>query len=302
MTTWRDKQFGKSGRWVWFFPTLAPVITIGMPLVFLYMASLDGGQDLAPTAWFCGAIFVPATLWAFYYIVRLRQIVQQVTLDDGTLTARFYYGRRRSVPLTDIASAGYYVLNWKTRMLNFLDPKNPGIDIVLNTGETLRISHKMKDFDGLAKELQDRVPNASVPARAAEERKPSWARPLFEKINHRDDARRVIRAASLYWLLLAVVGGAFGYAYAKPQESLVGAAILVVLAMVVMKWKSRTAAAFLPIVSLAMTVEMFGPIRALNDSRESTLTILLVMWILMSLWAGLRAAEATFKYRGRFAS
>ena len=147
MEIWRDKTFGKTGIWAWLL-AMGPLILVAMFSMIAFQT--DSIKDIFG---FVILLLLPAA-WGSFYLSQMRHVLQQIVIDDDSISGKFYLGRKIVFLGSDIKSINFYKLTWLAKSLNFLDWKNPGIDITLKTGEALRISHKMDDFDGLANALR----------------------------------------------------------------------------------------------------------------------------------------------------
>jgi hypothetical protein len=149
MDTWRDKTFGETGRWIW-LTGMAPLILVGL---YAWAISLSSYLKDAIVG---GVLLLTPAAWACIYLFQIRHVLQEIVINENTIMAKYYFGRRIMFVVSEIQSIDIYRMTWLTRNLNFLDRKNPGIDIKLKNGETLRVSHKMDDFSGLVKVLKAR--------------------------------------------------------------------------------------------------------------------------------------------------
>lgn len=120
--------------------------------------------------------------------------------------------------------------------------------------------------------------------------KGSW----FAKIETKEDALKVIKNTSIGFFVVAGIHGVSGF-FLTPAL-FIDAVLIAVLAYILMQWKVRTAAVILLILACIITITTF--LNRAGGISKSNSSILLALII---LWAGVRATEATFKLRGKFA-
>ena len=119
-------------------------------------------------------------------------------------------------------------------------------------------------------------------------------RGLFAKIATRDDALKTIRDAALGFFFLAALQGAIGFFIARSM--LWDAAILAILAAILMKWHSRTAAVLLLLLSIVLTVVTV--LNRIGVMAEGGTNVILAV---ITLVIAVRAVQATFKLHSTFA-
>ena len=116
----------------------------------------------------------------------------------------------------------------------------------------------------------------------------------FAKIETKDDALKVIKDTSIAFFVVAGIQGGIGFFIAPAL--IIDAVLIAVLAFILMKWKVRMAAVLLLILASIMTVTTFlNKAGVISDGGSNIILALIV------LWAAVRATEATFKLRGKFA-
>ena len=117
---------------------------------------------------------------------------------------------------------------------------------------------------------------------------------MFAKIDSRDDALKVIKDTSIGFFFIAVLQAGLGFFIAP--SLIIDAVLYAILAGVLLIWKSRIAAVLLLLLAggaLAMTfLNMIG-ITAVGGNN--------VFLGLIIFWAAIKAVEATFKLKGKFA-
>ena len=154
-----------------------------------------------------------------------------------------------------------------------------------------------KTPDEFAEAMLERIKDPSKvtkPRTAKSERQPHSIF-SFSKIEDRDGAIKVVTASASVFIVVAAIQAvvAFFVGYAL----LVDAVIYAVLGAILLRFKSRVAAVILlllAIVTAGVTVANATGAK-LGGGHNIFLS-------LMVLWAGVRAVEATFKLRGRFAA
>ena len=125
----------------------------------------------------------------------------------------------------------------------------------------------------------------------AKDKKPKKG--IFAKIENRDDALKTIKYTSIVSLVVAGIQVAI-VVFLDPSFPN-HASFYAIFALILMKWKSRTAAVLLLWISgLAVSVT----IMRLGVMLERGANIILALIV---LWAAVRAVEATFKLHGKFA-
>jgi hypothetical protein len=116
---------------------------------------------------------------------------------------------------------------------------------------------------------------------------------IFAKIENRDDALKTIRDTSIISLVVAGIQVAI-VVFLDPSFPN-HAPFYAIFGLILMKWKSRTAAVLLLWISgLAVSLT----IMRLGVMLDSCTNMILPLFI---FWAALRAVEATFKLHGKFA-
>jgi len=117
---------------------------------------------------------------------------------------------------------------------------------------------------------------------------------VFSKIETKDDALKVIRDAAIGFFCVAGLQGGIGFFFAPTL--VVDAVVIAVLAFLLIAWKLRTAAVLLLIYAGITTITtVLAKVGVLSQGGTN------IGLVLVILWAGIRATEATFKLRGRFA-
>lgn len=117
----------------------------------------------------------------------------------------------------------------------------------------------------------------------------------FSKIEDRDGALKVVTASASVFIVVAAIQAvvAFFVGYAL----LADAAIYAVLGAILMRFKSRAAAIILLLLAVVTSVVTVANAAGAKLGGGNNIFLSLVV-----LWAGVRAVEATFKLRGRFAA
>jgi len=116
---------------------------------------------------------------------------------------------------------------------------------------------------------------------------------VFSRIGSRDDALRLVRDASLGFFIVAAIQGGIGVFLAP--EMLVDALLFAVLAGILMKWKSRTAAVLLLVLSvMAFIVTVLNRMGVMAEGGGNIILAVIILWV------AVRAVEAAFKLQGRF--
>ena len=118
---------------------------------------------------------------------------------------------------------------------------------------------------------------------------------LFSRIETREEALRLVRDTAVAFFVLAGLQAVIGYFLAP--SVLIDAAVIGILALFLLKGRSRVAALLLLVVSLAeATVTVLN--RLGMSSQGGTNVFLAVIMVI----AAFRAVEATFKLRGSLAA
>ena len=114
------------------------------------------------------------------------------------------------------------------------------------------------------------------------------------RIESREDALTLIDDVSLALFFFAAVRG--GIAVFSRNLMFVDAALIAILAFALRKWQSRLASVLLLVIGIRATA-----ISTLNIAGVITRGNPHIILSLLVLWAAIRATEATFKLRGKFA-
>ena len=118
---------------------------------------------------------------------------------------------------------------------------------------------------------------------------------LFAKIENGADAAKTVRDASLGFFFVAALYGVVGFLMAP--AALTDAVILVILATILMKWRSRTAAVLLLLVSgFQAGVTLLNRLGVMSEGGNN------VFLAAIMVITAVRAVEATFKLHGRYRS
>lgn len=114
------------------------------------------------------------------------------------------------------------------------------------------------------------------------------------KIPDRETASSMARECAIAMLFWAVVQTAFSFKYGP--SLLIHALILAVGGLSLLYWKSRVAAAVLLLYALANAGITFAIHAGMPLEGGKNIAL-----VLMIAWTALKAVEATFRLRGRFA-
>lgn len=114
------------------------------------------------------------------------------------------------------------------------------------------------------------------------------------KIPDRETASSMARECAIAMLFWAVVQTAFSFKYGP--SLLIHALILAVGSLGLLYWKSRVAAAVLLLYALANAGITFAIHAGMPLEGGKNIAL-----VLMIAWTALKAVEATFRLRGRFA-
>lgn len=126
-----------------------------------------------------------------------------------------------------------------------------------------------------------------------EERKTKAWKILFSRIDSHEKALQAAREAAKGFFLVAAVQGGIGL-FLTPAM-LLDAALFAVFAGVLLKWKSRTAALLLLVLSaMSFLVTILNRMGIMAEGGTNIILATLVLWI------SLRAVEAAFKLQGKF--
>jgi hypothetical protein len=131
----------------------------------------------------------------------------------------------------------------------------------------------------------------------AKDKKPKKG--IFAKIENRDDALKTVKDTSIVSLVVAGIQVAI-VVFLDPSFPN-PAPFYAIFGLILMIWKSRTAAVLLLWFSLVLWFSLLavsGTIMRLGVMLERGANIILVLIV---LWAAVRAVEATFKLHGKFA-
>jgi hypothetical protein len=116
---------------------------------------------------------------------------------------------------------------------------------------------------------------------------------LFAKIENGTDAAKTVRDAALGFFFVAALQGLLGVFLAPAL--MVDAVVLVVLAGILMKWRSRTAAVLLLLMSgLQAATTILNRIGVTSQGGKN-----IILAAIMVI-AAVRAVEATFKLHGKY--
>jgi hypothetical protein len=118
---------------------------------------------------------------------------------------------------------------------------------------------------------------------------------MFAEIENRDDALRTIKDTSIVSLVVAGIQVAI-VVFLDPSFPN-HAPFYAIFGLILMKWKSRTAAVLLLWIS-GLGVFLMTVMNKLGIMPEGGANIILALIV---LWAAVRAVEATFKLHGKFA-
>jgi hypothetical protein len=118
---------------------------------------------------------------------------------------------------------------------------------------------------------------------------------LFAKIENGADAAKTVRDASLAFFVVAVLYGLMGVFMAR--AAITDAVILLILATILMKWRSRAAAVLLLLMSgLQAGVTLLNRLGMMSEGGNN------VFLAAIMVITAARAVEATFKLHGRYRS
>ena len=148
--SWQDKSFGESGYGVW-FPVFIIVSIVAILIWSTYLYTVSHRQEF----YFLGPFFLVLIAGDGFYIMQAINILQEIAIiDDKGLAGKCFFGRVFDCDVADIKSMTYYHITWKIRTINYLDPKIPGINIVLKNGDLFRINSRIEDFPSLVEALK----------------------------------------------------------------------------------------------------------------------------------------------------
>jgi hypothetical protein len=118
---------------------------------------------------------------------------------------------------------------------------------------------------------------------------------LFAKIENGADAAKTVRDASLGFFFVAALYALLGL-FMTPA-GLTDAVILAILATILMKWRSRTAAVLLLVVSgVQAGVTVLNRLGVMSEGGNN------IFLAAIMVITAVRAVEATFKLHGRYRS
>jgi hypothetical protein len=125
----------------------------------------------------------------------------------------------------------------------------------------------------------------------AKDKKPKKG--IFAKIENRDDALKTVKDTSIISLVVAGIQVAI-VVFLDPSFPN-PAPFYAIFGLILMIWKSRTAAVLLLWFSLGAVLATIGRLDLMLERGANIILVLIV------LWAAVRAVEATFKLHGKFA-
>ena len=118
---------------------------------------------------------------------------------------------------------------------------------------------------------------------------------LFSSIKTRDDALQMINDAAVGFFLVAGVQA--GVLLFTQQTVSMMALIYALLAVVLLKWKSRVVAILLFVAAATSLIVIILNLLGVLTEGDTNLVLTLLL-----LWVAIRAVEATFKLHDRFAT
>jgi hypothetical protein len=117
---------------------------------------------------------------------------------------------------------------------------------------------------------------------------------MFARIKTRDDGLKTIKETSIAFLIIAGIQAAGGYFLAPSM--IVDAVLFAALGLILLKWKARTAAIPLAILSgILVVVTILNKLGVISEGGTNIFLALIVFY------AAIRAVETTFKLHGKFA-
>lgn len=150
--------------------------------------------------------------------------------------------------------------------------------------------HPGRPIPLLSQVAEFKVRRLPLEAQLAEKKKNG----LFDKIENRDEALKLVRDASIGFFILAAIQGAASFLLGS--SLLIDAALYVVGGFFLFKFRSRTAAVLLLLLAcLGAGVTIANKMGANLGGGGNVILSLIVLVV------AARAVEATFKLRGRFA-
>ena len=118
---------------------------------------------------------------------------------------------------------------------------------------------------------------------------------LISKITSKEIALKVIKEASLIFILIGIYQGVFSY-LAGFYNGLIDAVLYILLGVILRMRSSRTAAVILLILSvIAFAVTLSNRMAQTTEGGSN------IFFVVIMLLVAIRAVEATYKLHGRFA-
>ena len=118
---------------------------------------------------------------------------------------------------------------------------------------------------------------------------------LLSKITSKEIALKVIKEASLIFILIGIYQGVFSY-LAGFYNGLIDAVLYILLGVILRMRSSRTAAVILLILSvIAFAVTVSNRMAQTTEGGSN------IFFVVIMLLVAIRAVEATYKLHGRFA-
>jgi hypothetical protein len=118
---------------------------------------------------------------------------------------------------------------------------------------------------------------------------------LFSSIKTREDALQMINDAAIGFFLVAGVQAGILLLTQHPVSMM--ALIYALLAVVLLKWKSRVVAILLFVAAATSLIMIILNLLGVLTEGDTNLVLTLLL-----LWVAIRAVEATFKLHDRFAT
>jgi len=148
---WRDRTFGKSGRWIW----IHAVSLVVLPGLYTFAMMNNNGHPAPIANTVTGAILLLfPTLFIVFYISQVISVFQNISLNNERLVGGLYFGRHKEIKFVDLTEISYYPLTRKVRLVNLFDTKNPGIDLITRDDEIYKINYKTENFSALVQSLR----------------------------------------------------------------------------------------------------------------------------------------------------
>ena len=123
---------------------------------------------------------------------------------------------------------------------------------------------------------------------------------LYQKIESKDDALKVIKYISIGFIIWAGVL----VSMVPSSDMFVVSAIYTLLSAWLLKWKSRAAASLLFLIAVFYLLSTMLPY-FLNDQPDQETNYIILIWdvslSIVFFWAAVKVVEATFKFHGRYA-